>query len=98
MNDGLTKQLTIYSDYVCPWCYVGQATVEKMKAEHNLQGSWRPFFLRPDTPMDLPDNLRARTLMAMVRLQQMARANGVEMVSPGRTPNTQIAHEATEYA
>ncbi len=101
MNDGLTKQLTIYSDYVCPWCYVGQAAVEKLKAEHNLQVSWKPFFLRPDTPpegMELPDNLRARASMAMARLQQMARANGMEMVSPGRIPNTRLAHEATEYA
>ncbi len=36
--------------------------------------------------------------MAMERLHQMARANGMEMVSPDRIPNTRIAHEATEYA
>lgn len=36
--------------------------------------------------------------MTMERLQQMARANGMEMVSPDWIPNTRIAHEATEYA
>ncbi len=75
--------------------------VEKLKAERNVEVSWRPFFLRPDTPpegMDLPANLRARALMAMERLHQMARANGMEMISPDRIPNTRIAHEATEYA
>ena len=75
--------------------------VEKLKAERNVEVSWRPFFLRPDTPpegMDLSANLRARALMAMERLHQMARANGMEMISPDRIPNTRIAHEATEYA
>ena len=28
----------------------------------------------------------------------MARANGMEMVTPSRIPNTRLAHEATEYA
>lgn len=75
--------------------------VERLKAEHGAEVEWRPFYLRPDTPpegMELPAHLRARYAGTSERLRQMARANGMEMVTPSRIPNTRLAHEATEYA
>ena len=101
MDEVKATKLTIYSDYVCPWCYVGQGVVERLKAEHDVAVDWRPFYLRPDTPpegMELPAYLQAQVSSTTERLRQMARANGMEMVSPVRIPNTRLAHEATEYA
>ncbi len=75
--------------------------VEKLKAEHGAEVEWRPFYLRPDTPpegMEVPAHLRARYAGTTERLRQMARAAGMEMVTPARIPNTRLAHEATEYA
>ncbi len=74
--------------------------VEKLKAEHGAEVEWRPFYLRPDTPpegMELPAYLRTRYAGTTERLRQMALANGMEMVTPSRIPNTRLAHEATEY-
>lgn len=96
-----TIKLTIYSDYVCPWCYVGQGPVEKLMKEFPVQVTWRPFYLRPDTPpegMELPDNVKAHMAQTNTRLKQMASAAGMDMVFPSRIPNTRLAHEATEYA
>lgn len=101
MDEVKATKLTIYSDYVCPWCYVGQGVVERLKAEHDVAVDWRPFYLRPDTPpegMELPVYLQAQASSTTERLRQMARANGMEMVIPVRIPNTRLAHEATEYA
>lgn len=75
--------------------------VERLKAEHDAEAEWRPFYLRPDTPpegMDVPKHLSAQYAATSERLRQMARANGMEMVTPSRIPNTRLAHEATEYA
>jgi predicted DsbA family dithiol-disulfide isomerase len=76
--------------------------VDQLKAEHNVDVEWRPFYLRPDTPpegMDLPDYiLKARASGADERLQSMASLHNMEFVSPARIYNTRIAHEATEYA
>jgi predicted DsbA family dithiol-disulfide isomerase len=75
--------------------------VERLKAEHGAEVEWRPFYLRPDTPpdgMELPAHLRARYAGTSERLRHIARANGMEMVTPSRIPNTRLAHEATEYA
>jgi predicted DsbA family dithiol-disulfide isomerase len=94
-------KLTIYSDYVCPWCYVGQGVVEKLIEEQHAEVDWRPYYLRPDTPpegMELPDYIKARMSETNTRLKKMANQAGLEMVFPARIPNTRLAHEATEYA
>jgi predicted DsbA family dithiol-disulfide isomerase len=97
----MTIQLTIYSDYICPWCYVGQGVVEKLKTEYQLEIDWQPFYLRPDTPpegMDLPEYIRERAAGSTDRLRDIARSYGMDFVHVQRLFNTRRAHEATEYA
>lgn len=94
-------KLTIYSDYICPWCYVGQGVVERMKEEYQVEVDWRPFYLRPDTPpegMDLPAHILERAAASTNRLQHAARSYGLDFVHVKRFFNTRRAHEATEYA
>ncbi|MBL8050387.1 MAG: DsbA family oxidoreductase [Anaerolineales bacterium] len=95
-------KLTIFSDYICPWCYVGQGAVNKLKTEYKIDIEWRPFYLRPDTPpegMDLPEYvLKARENGSEEYLHQLAEAHNLPFVSTKRFYNTRLAHEATEYA
>lgn len=95
-------KLTIFSDFICPWCYVGQGVVEKLKAEYQIDLEWRPFYLYLDTPpegMDIPDYVkRARAAGSEERLSQIANLYGMPFVSTERIYNTRLAHEATEYA
>ena len=96
-----TLKLTIYSDYVCPWCYVGQGAVQKLSQNYPLDVTWMPFYLRPDTPpegMELPAHVKAHMKGMQTHLVQMANAAGLRMIFPDRIPNTRLAHEATEYA
>lgn len=97
----MTIKLTIYSDYICPWCYVGQGVVERLKAEYPVQVDWRPFYLRPDTPpegMDLPEYIRQHAAKSTEHLRRTAQSYGMEFVHVQRFFNTRRAHEATEYA
>jgi predicted DsbA family dithiol-disulfide isomerase len=94
-------QLTIYSDYICPWCYVGQGVVEKLKTEYPVEINWQPFYLRPDTPpegMDLPGYILERAAGSTGRLRDIAQSYGMDFVHVQRLFNTRRAHEATEYA
>lgn len=46
-------RIEIYSDPVCPWCYVGNERLNAAIkcAEHlHIQLSWKPFQLNPDMP------------------------------------------------
>ena len=76
--------------------------VERLKAEHNVEVEWRPFYLYMDTPpegRELPERVKqARLRGSEERLHQIAASYGMDFVSTPRIYNTRLAHEATEYA
>ncbi len=45
-----TETITIYSDYVCPFCYLGRRALEDYRSSRTepLEIEWRPFDLRAD--------------------------------------------------
>jgi predicted DsbA family dithiol-disulfide isomerase len=52
-------EVTVYSDYVCPFCYLGRQSLDKYEAQRgrDLSIDWRPFDLRsqkrgPDGEID----------------------------------------------
>jgi predicted DsbA family dithiol-disulfide isomerase len=76
--------------------------VEKLKAEHNVEVEWRPFYLYFDTPpegRELSERIkRARANGSEDRLRSIATSYGMEFKSTERIYNTRLAHEATEFA
>jgi predicted DsbA family dithiol-disulfide isomerase len=45
--------IEVYSDVVCPWCFVGEKRLEKALGEkpgHDAEVRWRHFQLRPEMP------------------------------------------------
>jgi predicted DsbA family dithiol-disulfide isomerase len=42
-------QLIVYSDYLCPWCYLGSVRLKRIGEEFGgrVQFEWRSFLLRP---------------------------------------------------
>jgi predicted DsbA family dithiol-disulfide isomerase len=76
--------------------------VERLKAEHNVEVEWRPFYLYFDTPpegRELPEYVkRGRAQGSEERLRKVAESYGMKFVSVPRIYNTRLAHEATEYA
>ena len=54
-----TDTLTVYSDYVCPFCYLGRESLDRYRdtREDDVEIDWRPFDLRsqkrnPDGSID----------------------------------------------
>ena len=54
-----TDEIVVYSDYVCPFCYLGRESLSRYQAdrEEPLRIDWRPFDLRhnkrnPDGSID----------------------------------------------
>ncbi len=48
-------RIDIYSDTVCPWCYLGKRRLRAaldMRPQHVPRITWRPFELNPDLPLD----------------------------------------------
>lgn len=43
----MTKTLTVYTDYVCPYCLLAEHVIRHVTKGQDVQIEWRPFELRP---------------------------------------------------
>jgi predicted DsbA family dithiol-disulfide isomerase len=105
-------KLDIFSDPVCPWCYLGKANLDRameQNPDHPFAVEWHPFQLNPDMPAEGVDK-RAYLLQRFGseqqlqsihdRFRQIAKQNGVQMDpdTPKRIPNTMNAHRVIHWA
>ena len=103
--------IEIYSDVVCPWCYVGKRRLERALTEFggDVRVTWRPFQLNPTMPQDGMDRtayLEAKfgSLDAFRQLEEHVLAAGASeritfaFEKIARTPNTFLAHRLIWYA
>lgn len=51
-----TVTLDLFSDIACPWCYVGEARLERAMETTGIrvERRWHPFQLQPQMPPDTP--------------------------------------------
>jgi predicted DsbA family dithiol-disulfide isomerase len=107
-----TVKLEIWSDPICPWCYIGKAALDRAlegAPDHPFAIEWRPFQLNPDMPpegMDRRAYLEAkfggprRAVEAYMPVVQAAEAAGLtfDLSAIARTPNTAEAHRLIHWA
>lgn len=105
-------RLDIFSDPVCPWCYVGKANLDRALAarpDHPFVIQWHPFQLNPEMPaegvakrgyLEAKFGGKARVDAIHERLRDVARAAGVDLDpdKPQRMPNTLNAHRLIHWA
>ena len=105
-------EIEIFSDVVCPWCYIGKRRLDAVLDTPIGDGvtlRWRPYQLYPNLPaegMDRARYLKARygddTDRARVprRIEAEAEAVGLafDFAAIGRMPNTFQAHRLLEFA
>jgi predicted DsbA family dithiol-disulfide isomerase len=86
-----------WSDYLCPWCYVGQDRSRQMEAL-GVTVVHRPFELHPEIPLGgrpiRPDGRMAPTFE---RIAAECAAIGLPFAAPTRLPNSRRALETAEW-
>ena len=104
-------RIDIYSDIVCPWCYVGKRRLERALTSvgSDVHVIWRPFQLNPTMPsggMDRTTYLKTKfgSLEAFGRMEEQLLAAGTDEQIPFAfekiqlTPNTFAAHRLVWHA
>ncbi len=43
-------KITMFSDFVCPFCYIGFEVMRKLKPEFNFELEWRGYQIHPEWP------------------------------------------------
>ena len=98
--------VTIYSDVICPWCYVGkrrfEAALTAPGMPQDLAISWRPFELNPDMPEGGMERSAYRlakfgpdkSAQLDIQMAETGRECGITFAfdKMKRTPNTRLAH------
>ena len=105
-------RIDIYSDTICPWCYLGKRRFDLAVAarpQYEPVITWRPFELNPDVPVEgvdretfmaakMPDQTRLEA--AHVELERIGEASGIrfrfDLIS--RIPNTRRSHLLIAHA
>ena len=96
-------RIVAYSDYVCPWCYIGFRRIEQLQRDFDMDVEWRPFELHPETPrtgarlegrLGNPERIRAYPQNILTVAQDSA----IPMRVPVVVANSHRALEAAEFA
>jgi predicted DsbA family dithiol-disulfide isomerase len=105
-------RIDIYSDTVCPWCFLGKRRFDLAVAtrpQYEPQVFWRPFELNPDVPVEgvdretfmaakMPD--QARMAEAHAELERQGVGSGIrfrfDLIS--RVPNSRRSHLLIAHA
>jgi predicted DsbA family dithiol-disulfide isomerase len=97
-------KISVISDVICPWCYLGKRRLERALEETGIQAevTWLPYELNPDMPPGgIPRaDYRARKFGAErgaeldVQMRERGAEEGVTFAfdKMSRTPNTRRAH------
>jgi predicted DsbA family dithiol-disulfide isomerase len=105
-------RLDIFSDPVCPWCYIGKALLDRAleaHPEHTFVIEWHPFQLNPDMPAAGVDRAayleqkfggKENAVKIYARVEQAAHDAGVEIdfAAMKIMPNTLDAHRTIHWA
>ncbi len=104
--------IDIYSDAVCPWCYLGKRRLEaalRMRPDLVATVRWKPFELNPDLPPEGADRATyiaakfgdsARFAAAQAKLVELGGEVGIafRFGQIARVPNTRAAHALVALA
>lgn len=99
-------KITVFSDYVCPFCYIGIETLRSVQSQvPPFTLEWKGFQIHPEYPATgLPIEQRiaqfGRERYAAIwqNIRSLAGNIGLYMQPPPLLANSLMALEATEYA
>ncbi|HHJ16105.1 MAG TPA: hypothetical protein ENJ80_05340 [Gammaproteobacteria bacterium] len=96
-------KVTVFSDYICPFCYVGDAHLNHLRDSYDLKVNWCFLEIHPETSaegepiasLDYPSETWQRM---MATLKAMAEAENLPLLDHDFTTNSRSALQLAEAA
>jgi predicted DsbA family dithiol-disulfide isomerase len=101
MPNNNSVRILVWSDYVCPFCYLERPVLERVMADlgETVEIDWRSFELRPEPEPTLDPNAEYLHRVWNQSVYPMAQERGLDMMKlPPVQPRSRKAHEAAEHA
>jgi predicted DsbA family dithiol-disulfide isomerase len=88
----------IYSDYVCPFCFLEIPALERLAREEGVELDYRAFELRPEPVPTLEPAGEYLTRTWAQSVYPMAERLGIAIRLPPVQPRSRLAFEGAEFA
>lgn len=100
MENGARARVTVFSDYVCPFCYLEEPDLARVREEYGdqVEVDWRAYELRPDPVPTLDPDGEYLHRVWNASVYPMARSLSMTLRLPPVQPRSRKALEAAEYA
>lgn len=92
--------ITVYSDYVCPFCFIAEHALQEAIPTHDIQVRWMPYELHPQ-PQPTPELERPELRRIWVQeVYPLAEQFGIAIQLPSISPqpHTGLACEGFQFA
>lgn len=98
-----TLLATVFSDYICPFCYVGDVRLDRLRENYELKVSWCFVEIHPETPVQGMSTSQlgyppAQWQRMMDTLDELAREEGIVFCPRQFTTNSRKALLLAEAA
>lgn len=96
----MALKIKVYSDYVCPYCFLGKEPLKQAISGKDVEVEWMPFELRPYPNETLRPELEHVQFAWKNSILPKAKQMGLNMVLPkiSPQPHTHLAHEGYQFA
>lgn len=96
----MNSSVTVYSDYVCPYCFFAEHLISQVAANESLTIEWMPYELRPDPQPTLRPDGEYLERVWRDSVYPMAERLGIPIKLPNISPqpHTGLAFEGYQYA
>jgi len=89
-------KVTVFSDYICPFCYIGDARLERLREHYDLRVNWCLLEIHPDTPAESQPVSKlgyedATWQQMMATLREMAELDGLKLRDQDFTTSSRSA-------
>ena len=95
------QKIIIFSDYICPFCYIGKDRADKLEQDFDVEIEWKMIEIHPETPAKgVPrEQLKGQYMVEVWRnVKLLSDEANLNIRLPDILSNSKLAFIASEYA
>jgi predicted DsbA family dithiol-disulfide isomerase len=97
----MMMEFDVFSDYICPFCFIGKRRAEKLAEDLPVRPIWKGFEIHPETPLEgVPLSSFMPGVISNLegRIRALAEEIELDMKMPEKLSNSRLALMGGEFA
>ncbi len=99
----MATKVIVYSDYICPFCFIGKERADRLEKEFGVDVEWKGFEIHPEIPPDGSDLAslgfdEATAAAIHSQVKKLSEESGLKLNPSTRISNSRLALQIAEFA